>query len=149
MRVPYIKEFTREYPRTLKFMMKVKQEDYLHFLSNCEVFLEQKVYIHIKIAGLNAPRHSSNYLHEHKWSLIINVRFQVVMAASMMMTAFWNTAPCTLIEVDQSFRVLNCFHHQNDEMSVCFNKTTSHYIPECYHLHTHYQLLKLFRLLLR
>lgn len=45
------------------FIIKEKQEDYIHFLSNCEIFLEEKVHVDIKIASLNAPCHSSNYLH--------------------------------------------------------------------------------------
>jgi hypothetical protein len=33
-----------------------------------------------------------------------NVRFQVLMVANMKMTAFWDIAPCTLVEVDSHFR---------------------------------------------
>jgi hypothetical protein len=32
------------------------------------------------------------------------VKFQVVMAASMKMTAIWDMALCSLVEVDQCFR---------------------------------------------
>ena len=34
----------------------------LHFLSNGGIFLKQEVYIHIKVAGLNTPRHTTNNL---------------------------------------------------------------------------------------
>jgi hypothetical protein len=43
------------------------------------------------------------------------VRFLVVMAASMNMTAFWDTALCCLAETDQIFRGAYCLHNQDDE----------------------------------
>jgi hypothetical protein len=55
------------------------------------------------------------------------VRFQVLLAASMKMTAFWVIAPCSLLEVDQGFRGAYCLCLQPDE-AVCTSKT---YIPEC------------------
>jgi hypothetical protein len=33
------------------------------------------------------------------------------MAANMMMTDFWNTAPCSLVQVDQRFEGVYCLHH--------------------------------------
>jgi hypothetical protein len=33
-----------------------------------------------------------------------DVRFQVVRAASLKMTAFWDMEPCSNVEVDQRFR---------------------------------------------
>jgi hypothetical protein len=39
------------------------------------------------------------------------VRFQNPTAASMKMTAFWNTAPFSLVGVDQHFRGVQCLHH--------------------------------------
>jgi hypothetical protein len=44
-------------------------------------------------------------------------RFQVLMAASMKMTALWDTAPCSLLGVYQHFRSVYCLHHQGDEPS--------------------------------
>jgi hypothetical protein len=37
------------------------------------------------------------------------MRFQVLMAASMKMTVFWDVAPCSLVEV---YRGACCLHHQ-------------------------------------
>jgi hypothetical protein len=37
-----------------------------------------------------------------------NVRFQVLTAASTKMTAFWDIAPCSLVEVDRRFRREYC-----------------------------------------
>jgi hypothetical protein len=39
------------------------------------------------------------------------VRFQVLKAASMNMTVFWNVAPCSLIELDRLFRSVYCLRH--------------------------------------
>jgi hypothetical protein len=41
--------------------------------------------------------------------------FQVLMVASMKMTAFWDVAPCSLVEVDRRFRGVYCLHYQDDE----------------------------------
>jgi hypothetical protein len=61
---------------------------------------------------------------------------------------FWNTAPCSLIEVDRRFIGEYCFNHQvlfialmmeavgTSETFVYF-ETTRRYIPEGYHLRTH------------
>jgi hypothetical protein len=42
------------------------------------------------------------------------MRFEVLTKASMNMTALWDIAPCSLIEVDRRFRGSNCLHHQGD-----------------------------------
>jgi hypothetical protein len=34
----------------------------------------------------------------------------------MKMTAFWDIAPCSLIEVDRHFRGAYCLHHQGDDI---------------------------------
>ena len=34
----------------------------LHFLTNGGIFLKQEVYIHVKVAGLNAPGHTTHNL---------------------------------------------------------------------------------------
>jgi hypothetical protein len=41
------------------------------------------------------------------------VRFQVLMAASMKIRAFWDIAPCSL-GVDRHFRGAYCLHHQGE-----------------------------------
>jgi hypothetical protein len=33
----------------------------------------------------------------------------------MKMTAFWDIAPCILVEVDRRFRDVCCHHHQSDD----------------------------------
>jgi hypothetical protein len=43
------------------------------------------------------------------------VRFQVLTAASMKMTVFWDVAPCSLVDVYRRFRGTYCLHHQGDE----------------------------------
>jgi hypothetical protein len=42
------------------------------------------------------------------------------MAASMKMTAFWDIALCSLVEVDQLFRGAYCLHHQADDTGTDF-----------------------------
>jgi hypothetical protein len=71
------------------------------------------------------------------------VRFQVLTAVSMM-TASWDIAPRSLVEVVGRFRGMYCLHHQGDESNdggstylwnvVYFNETTKRYIPEGYSL---------------
>jgi hypothetical protein len=41
------------------------------------------------------------------------VRFQVLTAASVKLTVFWDMAPCSLIEADRRFRSAYCLHHQH------------------------------------
>jgi hypothetical protein len=50
----------------------------------------------------------------HPPNFIILLRFQVLMVESMKMTAFWNMALSSLVEVDQLFRGAYCLHHQRD-----------------------------------
>jgi hypothetical protein len=38
------------------------------------------------------------------WNKRLNVRFQVLTVSSMNMTAFWDMAPCSLVEVARRFR---------------------------------------------
>jgi hypothetical protein len=45
------------------------------------------------------------------------VRFQVITAAGMNMTVFWDVAPCRLVEIDLRFRAACCLHHQGDEIT--------------------------------
>jgi hypothetical protein len=70
------------------------------------------------------------------------------------MTVFWDVAPCSLAEIDQSFRGVYCLHHQGDEsslmmeaistseMSVNVYQTTRRNIPDDSHLHTCRENLK-------
>jgi hypothetical protein len=50
---------------------------------------------------------------------IFYVTFQVLRAASMKMTAFWDVAPCTLVEVDLMMEAVSTC-----ETSVYFYETT-------------------------
>jgi hypothetical protein len=44
-------------------------------------------------------------------------KFQVFTMAGMEMAAFWDIAPCSLVEVDRRFRSAYC-HHQSDEYTA-------------------------------
>jgi hypothetical protein len=46
------------------------------------------------------------------------VRFQVLTAANMKMTVFWDVAPCSLVEVYRRFRGTYCLNHQGDDRSI-------------------------------
>jgi hypothetical protein len=46
---------------------------------------------------------------------LLDERFQVLTATSMKMTSFWDTAPCSLVDVDRRFRGAYCLHHQGDK----------------------------------
>jgi hypothetical protein len=55
---------------------------------------------------------------ENKDSVKVNsscVRLQVLTAASMKMTAFWDTPPCSLVEVDRHFSGAYCLNHLGDD----------------------------------
>jgi type IV secretory pathway VirB3-like protein len=45
----------------------------------------------------------------------VQVRFQVLTAVSMKMTAFWVAALCSLIEVDRRFRSAHCLNYQGPD----------------------------------
>jgi hypothetical protein len=47
----------------------------------------------------------------------LHVRFQVLTAASLKMTAFWDVAPCSVVEVGRRFRDAYCLHHEGDGYS--------------------------------
>jgi hypothetical protein len=44
--------------------------------------------------------------------------FQVAMAASTKITAFWVVALCSFLEVDRRFRGTYCLHNQDDANHV-------------------------------
>jgi hypothetical protein len=46
------------------------------------------------------------------------VRFQVLTTASLKMTAFWDVASCSLVDVDGRFRGAYCRQHQRDDGST-------------------------------
>jgi hypothetical protein len=45
----------------------------------------------------------------------MNVRFQVLTAASMKMTVFRDVAPCRVEEIDRCFKGAYCLHHPHDD----------------------------------
>jgi hypothetical protein len=40
------------------------------------------------------------------------VRLQLFMTAIVKVTAYWDMAPCSLVEVDRRFRGVYCLHYQ-------------------------------------
>jgi hypothetical protein len=69
---------------------------------------------------------------------IYYVRFKVLTATSMKVTAFWDIVPCSFVEVGRRFRGA-----LTSETSVYFNKTTQHYFP-----YGRYLLLSIYSLIL-
>jgi hypothetical protein len=61
------------------------------------------------------------------------VRFQVLTAASMKKTVFWDVAPCSLVEVFWRFRGACCLHHQGDSTRLhgARSQKTSHLQAVC------------------
>jgi hypothetical protein len=52
------------------------------------------------------------------------VRFKVLTAASIKVTAFWDIAPCSLVGVDRLFKGTYCHHHQGDAETSVYSKET-------------------------
>jgi hypothetical protein len=48
-------------------------------------------------------------------NLKLLVRFQLLTAASMKMTVFWDISPYSLVEVDRRFRDVYCLHHHGND----------------------------------
>jgi hypothetical protein len=63
--------------------------------------------------GATVDKASLNNLRRNKNMLLIG-RFQVLTAASMKITVFWDVAPCSLVEVYRRCRGTCCLHHQGD-----------------------------------
>jgi hypothetical protein len=53
----------------------------------------------------------------HKTTSYDEMRFQVLTAASMKMTVFWDVAPSCLVEVHRRFRGVCCLHRHPDDGS--------------------------------
>jgi hypothetical protein len=43
------------------------------------------------------------------------MRFQILTAATVKRTAFWDIAPCCIVEVDRRLRGAYCLHHHSDD----------------------------------
>jgi hypothetical protein len=52
------------------------------------------------------------------------------------MTAFWDIAPCNLIEVDRRFRGAYCLHHHGDHRLFQLLRDYTAQIPQDCQLHT-------------
>jgi hypothetical protein len=58
---------------------------------------------------------------------ILRVRFQVLTASSMKMTAFWDMASYSLIEVNRRLRSAYCLRHQGDGGSIPLKRRPDFY----------------------
>jgi hypothetical protein len=67
------------------------------------------------------------------------VRIQVLTVASVKMTALWDIASCSLVEVYRRFRGAYCLHYHGDESSVYLDETTRCYITESYLLQCEFE----------
>jgi hypothetical protein len=73
--------------------------------------LQSFVHTRVQTSIITLKDLPNGLLHTHKTSY---VRFQVLTAASMKMSVFWDVPPCSLQGIDRSLRGSYCFHHQND-----------------------------------
>jgi hypothetical protein len=75
--------------------------------------------------------------------MLIELRFYFLMAVSLKMVAFWNIAPCSLVEVDWRFRSAYCCYHQGDELLLS-NSSVKFYETACCNNTYEYDCLLLF-----
>jgi hypothetical protein len=68
----------------------------------CCIKLDTKILVSYLAGQLRKPKINSS-------------RFHAFTAANMKMTAFWNIAPCNLVEVDPLSRDAYCLHHQDNK----------------------------------
>jgi hypothetical protein len=54
------------------------------------------------------------YMRKTAGKLQENVRLQLLTVTSMKVTALWDTAPRSLVQLDRRFRDAYCFHQGND-----------------------------------
>jgi hypothetical protein len=55
------------------------------------------------------------YLRKKCRNKLYNLICRVLTAASVKMTAVWDIASCSLVEVDRRFRGTYCLHRQGDD----------------------------------
>jgi hypothetical protein len=55
---------------------------------------------------------------KHILETSVILRFQIIAAAGMMMAAYWDVAPCIIVEADRRFRGAYCVHHRPDGSST-------------------------------
>jgi hypothetical protein len=63
-----------------------------------------------------------NYLRR-----VQNMRLQVPTASSVKMTAVWDIAPCSLVEVDRRFGSAYCLHHKGFEWFIEDDGGSTHF----------------------
>jgi hypothetical protein len=68
------------------------------------------------------------------------VRFQVLTAANMKMTVFWDVVPCGMVEHDWHFRGAYCLHHLPDEGGSKHLWNVGQYLPDYMAQHPKSQL---------
>jgi hypothetical protein len=61
---------------------------------------------------------------------VLHLRFQVLKAMSIKMTAFWDVVSYSLVAVDRRFIALMMDAVRTSETSVYYNETTRRYIPQ-------------------
>jgi hypothetical protein len=61
------------------------------------------------------------------WKCMHWVRFHILTAASMKTTVFWDGAPCSLVETDQSFRGAYWLHHHITLMMEAVSTACMHW----------------------
>jgi hypothetical protein len=54
-----------------------------------------------------------------------HVTFQFIRVVSVKMSAFWDRAPCSVIEADRRFRGVYCLHHQG--IHHCDDRDSMHF----------------------
>jgi hypothetical protein len=70
----------------------------------------------------------SNIRNSMLKTVFTQVRFQILTAASIRMTAFWETAPYNLVEVDRRFRGAYCLHHWPTRITCSVPPSNDHVI---------------------
>jgi hypothetical protein len=66
--------------------------------------------IHIYLRFSSDIRHTKTCYKQKFW-----MRIQVLTAARMKMSVFWDVAPCNLIDIDRRFRGTYCLHHYHTD----------------------------------
>jgi hypothetical protein len=78
--------------------------------------------------------HSTHHCQKETIQAELLVRYQVLTAASVKVTVFWDIAPCSLVEIDRRFRrtiaLMMMEAESISEESVYLYEITRRYIPK-------------------